>query len=450
MQVTETPSQGLKKEFAVVVPASELDQRLLERLNSLNQEVRLKGFRPGKVPVEHLRRLYGRTAMAEIVQSILPEIARKTLTDRGERAATPPDYKLPEDDEEAEKVLSGEADFRYTMVYEVLPRVVLGDFKKLDIERPVAEVTDDEIEKRLQEVVESTRTFETKSDPAVSGDRVTVAYEGKVDGEPFTGGSELDATIRIGSGQFLPGFEEQLVGLKTGDTKTITVTLPQNYGATQFAGKEATFTVTVKEVAAPQDQPVDDQLAERLGFKTIDEVRAAIRKQVETDYTNMARQKLKRQVFDLIDEMHRFELPETMVEQEFDNIWKNITAELSNSGRTFESEGTTEEAARADYRKIAERRVRLGLVLSEIGEQQKIEVTEEEQRRALAAYLRQFPGREEVMLDYFRNNPDAAASLRAPIFEEKVVDYLLELANVTDTKVSRDELFREEEEDRLI
>jgi trigger factor len=164
----------------------------------------------------------------------------------------------------------------------------------------------------------------------------------------------------------------------------------------------------------------------------------------------MARQKLKRQVFDLIDEMHRFELPETMVEQEFDNIWKNITAELSNSGRTFESEGTTEEAARADYRKIAERRVRLGLVLSEIGEQQKIEVTEEEQRRALAAYLRQFPGREEVMLDYFRNNPDAAASLRAPIFEEKVVDYLLELANVTDTKVSRDELFREEEEDRLI
>jgi trigger factor len=450
MQVTETPSEGLKREFQVVVSVEELGQRLLDRLNALNQEVRLKGFRPGKVPLEHLRRLYGRSAMAEIVQAILPEVARKTLSERGERAATSPDYKLPEDDEEAENVLLGKSEFRYTMVYEVLPSIALGDFKSLKIERPVAEVEEAEVERRLLEVADNARTYEAKSDAAAQGDRLTIAYEGKIDGEAFAGGSDQNASIRLGSGQFVPGFEDQLVGAKAGEQRQVTVTFPENYGAKHLAGKVATFDVTVKEVAAPQDSPLDDKLAERLGFKTIAEVRDTIRKQIETEYATMARQKLKRQVFDRLDELHRFDLPTSMVEQEFENIWKNITSELTNSGRSFETEGTTEEAAREDYRKIAERRVRLGLLLSEIGERQKIEVTEEEQRRALNAYLRQFPGRENVMLDYFRNNPDAVASLRAPIFEEKVVDYLLELADVSDVKVTRDELYREEEDERII
>ena len=253
--------------------------------------------------------------------------------------------------------------------------------------------------------------------------------------------------VRLGTSQFIPGFAEQLDGVGAGDRKTITVTFPEDYGARHLAGKEATFDVTVKEVAAPDPIVVDDELAKRLGLESLDQLREAIRQQVQTRYGLQTRQKVKRQLLDQLDTMHGFDLPAKMVEQEFDNIWRQIVSEMGQTGRTFENEDTTEEAAREEYRKIAERRVRLGLVLSEIGERNKIEVTEPEVQRALTAQLRQFPGREQQLIDYYRSNPDAVASLRAPIFEEKVVDYLLELVKVTDKTVSREELMREEEEE---
>jgi trigger factor len=446
MQVTETVSDGLKREFKIVVPIEELDDRLVKRLTSLKDEVRIKGFRPGKVPVNHLRKLYGRSAMAEIVQTMLREVANKTLDERGERAATPPDYQLPEDEGEAERVLSGKADLSYTMSYEVLPKVELSDFKTISVERPVVEIAEEEVEKQLEQLAENGRSFDPKTGKAENGDRVTISYLGKIDGEPFDGGADDNAVLRLGSGQFLPGFEEQLEGVSAGDEKTITVAFPDDYGAKHLAGKTASFDVTVKEVAAPGEATVDDQLAVRLGLESLDKLREAIRQQMQNQYNEATRMKVKRQILDKLDEMHSFELPPKMVDTEFDNIWRQVTADLAKNARTFEDEGTTEEAAREDYRKIAERRVRLGLVLSEIGERNKIEVRDEEMQRALAAQLRQFPGNEQAVLEYYRKDPDALSALRAPIFEEKVVDFLLELVKVADKKVTREELFKEDEE----
>lgn len=447
MQVNATVVEGLRREFEVVVPAAELDDRLATKLNELKDEVRIKGFRPGKVPVSHLKRLYGRSAMAEIVQTVINEVARNTLADRGERAALQPDFKLPEDEGAAEKILTGDADLTYTMTYEVLPKVELGDFASIAVERPVADMSEAEVDEEVTKLAESARTFSPKTGSAESGDRMTIAYAGKVDGEAFPGGTDDNATVRLGTSQFIPGFAEQLEGLAAGDEKTITVTFPDDYGARHLAGKEATFDVTVKEVASPDEIVIDDELAKRLGLESLEQLRDAIRQQVQTRYGLQTRQKVKRQLLDQLDTMHSFELPPKMVEQEFDNIWRQIVGEMGQTGRTFESENTTEEAAREDYHKIAERRVRLGLVLSEIGEKNKIEVTEPEVQRALQAQLRQFPGREQQLLDYYRSNPDAIASLRAPIFEEKVVDYLLELVKVTDKTVSPEELMKEDEED---
>ena len=450
MQVTSTLTEGLKREFKVVVPAAELDERLSTRLTSMKDEVRIKGFRPGKVPVSHLRRLVGKSTMAETVQNVISEVARNTLTERGERAAMQPSFDLPEDTGEAEKVLAGQADLAYVMRYEVLPTFELKDYKSIAIERPVADVSDSEVDAELTRLAENARTFSPKTGPAADGDQLTISYLGKVDGVPFEGGADENAIVRLGQSRFIPGFAEQLEGLAAGDEKVINVTFPADYGAANLAGKDATFDIVVKDVAAADPVTIDDELAKRVGLESLAQLRDAIRSQIQSRYGMATRQKVKRQILDQLDSLHAFELPETMVAQEFENIWRQITSEMEQSGRTFESEETTEEAARADYRKIAERRVRLGLVLSQIGEANNIQVTDEEVQRALGAQLRQFPGREQVLIDYYRANPDAVAGLRAPIFEEKVVDFLLELVKVTDTTVSPEELLKEETEEGAV
>ena len=444
MQITETVADGLKREFEVVVPAAELDQRLVERLSTMKAEVRLKGFRPGKVPISHLRRLYGRSAMAEIVQSVLAEVARDTLEKRGEKAAMQPDFKLPEDEGLANKILAGDADLTYTMAVDVLPKIELADFKKFAVERMTAKVTDAALDERVNKLAESARSYTTKLGAAAVGDQVTISYLGKIDGEVFEGGSDDNAVVKIGDGRFIPGFAEQLVGVKTDDRKTITVTFPTDYQAAQHAGKEAVFEVEVKAVAEPDDLEIDDSLAERLGLESLDALKDAVRQQIKAQYEQAARQKLKRKLLDQLEESHDFELPPGLVDQEFDTIWRQVSDELANSSKTFADEDTTEEEARQDYRKIAARRVRLGLVMSEIGEANTIEVTEEEVQRGLSAQLRQFPGREQALMDYYRNNPDAVVGLRAPIFEEKVVDYLLELVAVTEREVPPEELLSQD------
>ncbi|MEM8812513.1 MAG: trigger factor [Pseudomonadota bacterium] len=438
MQVTETMSEGLKRELEVVIPASDLDAKLTDYLDEMRGKVRINGFRPGKVPVAHLRKVYGKSAMAEIVQNSLGEWINKACSDREETPALQPDIKFQEDS--MEEVLVGKHDLQFTLAYEIIPAFDLTDFAAISVERQVVEVAESEIDDQLEKIGESNRSYSEKDGAAADGDRVTMDFVGKIDGEPFEGGAGEGTPLVLGSNQFIPGFEEQLVGVSAGDETTVTVTFPEEYPAAHLAGKEAVFDVTVKEVAGPDELEMDDAFAERLGLESMEKLRATIREQIENEYGQLTRQRVKRQLLDALDEAHPFDLPAQLVDNEFEGIWKQITDDMERSEKTFEDEGTNEEAARADYHKIAERRVRLGLVLSKVGEANSIEVTDAETERALYERVRQFPGQEKAVFDYYRQNPEAMASLRAPVYEEKVVDFLLELVKVTDTTVTKEDL----------
>ncbi|MBO3760083.1 trigger factor [Ciceribacter sp. L1K22] len=447
MQVIETLAEGLKRELKVVIPAKDMEQRMNERLAEVKDKVRINGFRPGKVPTSHVKKMYGKSIMAELVNEIVRDRPSAILSERGEKSATQPEIAMTEDEAEANKILAAEADFEFTVSYEVIPPIELKPVDKIRVTREVVEIDEAEVTEQIEKIAENARTFETKKGKAATGDRVTMDYLGKVDGEAFDGGKDEDAELVIGSNRFIPGFEDQLVGLKAGDEKVITVTFPADYPAANLAGKEATFDITVKDVAAPAALELNDELATKLGIESLDKLKEIVRGQIESQFGNVTRQKVKRQILDQLDEMYKFDTPSKLVDAEFENIWRQINTDLAQSGKTFEDEDTTEEEARAEYRKLAERRVRLGLVLSEIGEKAGVEVTEEEMQRALYAQLQQFPGQQKEILDFFRNTPGAAASLRAPIFEEKVIDKLLTEVTVTDKTVSKDELLADDEGD---
>lgn len=447
MQINETLSEGLKRELTVVIPANELDDRLQVRLQELKSRARINGFRPGKVPVSHLKKVYGKSAMAEIVETLVADTTRKALDDRGEKAAMQPKIDMTDDEAEATKILQGEADLVFTMAYEVVPEFDIADFSGIKVERPVAEIPQQDIENRLHEIGESSRPYESVDRPAEDGDQLTMSYVGKVDGEAFEGGSDDEAKLVIGSNRFIPGFEEQLIGLKVGDEKAIEVTFPEDYPAEHLAGKAATFDIVIKDIAAPGEVVLDDAFAESLGIESMESLRENVTRQIQTQYEFASRQKVKRQLLDALDEIYKFDLPEALVEQEFENVWRQVMHDIEQHGKSFEDEGTTEEEARKEYRAIAERRVRLGLVLSRIGENAEVEVTEDELQRALYEQVRGYPGQEQQVLDHYRNNPEALQALRAPIFEEKTVDYILELAQVTEKPVSKEELLAEDDDD---
>ena len=446
MQVIETLAEGLKRELKVVIPAKDMEARLNERLEEVKGRVRINGFRPGKVPPAHLKKLYGKSVMAELVNEIIREQPTSILSERGEKSATQPEIAMTEDEKEADKILNAQADFEFTLSYEVIPAIELKDASGISVTREVVEIPESEVDEQIERIAESTRSYEEKKGKAASGDRVTLDYEGKVDGVPFEGGKDSDAELILGSGRFIPGFEDQLVGVKAGDEKTITVTFPADYPAPNLAGKEATFDVSVKAVAAPGKLEINDELASKLGLESEAKLREIVRGQIESQFGTITRQKLKRQILDQLDELYAFDVPQRLVDAEFEQIWRQINADLAQSGKTFEDEDTTEEKAREEYRKLAERRVKLGLVLSEIGEKAGVEVSEDEMNKALYAQISQFPGQEKEIIEYFRKTPGAIAGLRAPIFEEKVVDHLLGEIKVADKTVTKEELLAEEEE----
>ena len=446
MQVTETAAAGLKREYRVVVPATDLEARVNERLDDLKGKVQLRGFRPGKVPVEHLRRLYGKAAMAEVIEAAVREANSKIVNDHGFKLAIEPKVSLPEEQSAVEEVITGKSDLAYTVEIEILPPITLTDFKTIKLERPVADVAEAEIDQTLQRIAEQNRPFAAKSEGAEKGDRVTISFEGKIAGEPFAGGSAEDVPMVLGSGQFIPGFEDHLTGIKAGESRTFDIKFPDDYAAAAVAGKEATFTVTAKAVEAPGSVTMDDDFAKTLGLESLAKLRDDIRDRLQHDHAAASRQKLKRALLDELDERHKFEPPPSLVEQEFANVWATIENDLKREGRTFADEGTTEEKARAEYRGIAERRVRLGLVIAEIGEKNNIKVTDEQLSAAVVEQARRLPGHEKQVWEYYRKNPAALATLRAPLFEDKVVDFLVELATVTEKPMSRDELFKEDEQ----
>ena len=447
MQVTETLNEGLKREIKIVVAKEDMASQLETKLETLKGQVKLNGFRQGKVPKSHLQQMYGKQAMAEIVNEYVSQRTGEVLKEREERAAQQPEINMTEDEKEADEILAGKKDFEFTMSYEVIPEINVPELEKLKLTRPVAEVTDKEVDEQIEKIGDNMKPYEEKKGKAAKGDRIIMNYLGKIDGEAFEGGADNDAQLVIGSGQFIPGFEDQLTGKKAGDETVVKVKFPDEYGAKHLAGKDAEFDVTVIKVEKAGKLEVNDEFATKLGMENVDKLKEAVRGQVEGQYTSFSRAKLKREILDTLDKKTKMELPEKMVTQEFDNIWNQMNSELERAGKTFKDEGTTEAKAKKEYQTLAERRVRLGLVLAEIGEKSDVQVTDDEMQAAVYKQIQQYPGQEEQVLNYFKENPDAVAGLRAPLYEDKVIDFIVEKAEVKDKTVSKEELMKEEEDE---
>src|SRR5450759_4715734 len=397
MQVTETLSEGLKREFKVVVPAAELDAKVNVRLDELKDRVRINGFRPGKVPVAHLKRMYGRSTMAEVIDATVRDTNNQIISERGYKLAADPQVTLPTEQEAVEKLISGQSDLDYTMAVEIVPPIELTDFKTIKLTKLTSEVTDAEVAEAIARISEQNKPFSAKpeGEKAAKDDRVVISFAGTIDGKQFEGGSGDDSVVLIGSKTFIPGFEDQLIGIAAGETRTLKVTFPAHYPKAELAGKNAEFVVTAKSIESPGTVTVDDDFAKSLGLESLVKLREAVKDRIGREHVAMSRQKLKRALLDELDVRHKFEPPPSLVEEEFDRVWKSVLTEMENEKKSFADEDTTEEKAKAEYRAIAERRVRLGLVLAEIGEKNTITVTEDEMSRAIMERARQFAGQEQ-------------------------------------------------------
>ena len=448
MQVTETLNEGLKHEFKISVPAIDLDAKADARLVDMKDKVRLNGFRPGKVPVAHLKKIYGRSVMAETIDQTIRDTNTQIFTERGFRLAGEPKITMPTEQKEVEDLLSGKTDLTYTVAIEIVPAITLADFKSFNVEKPVVDVTDGDVDEAIKRIADQSRPYAAKADGAKAekGDRVTMDFTGTIDGVPFDGGKGEGIQLVIGSGQFIPGFEDQMIGVGAGETRTVKVSFPKNYASETLAGKPAEFETKATAVEAPGETVIDDEFAKSLGLESLDKLKEAARERLKAEFAGAIRQRVKRTLLDRLDESHKFEAPPSLVAEEFNLMWNSIKAEMESGGKTFADENTTEDAAKEEYQTIADRRVRLGLVLSEIGEKNKITVSDDEVSRAVIERARSMPGREKEVWDYYRSNANALAQLRAPIYEDKVVDFILELANVTEKKISREELFKDEDE----
>ena len=445
MQIVEKSVEGLSRVYGVTVPAALLAEKVEARIAEITPTLNLKGFRPGKVPTGHVRRLFGKSLMSEIVEQTINETTQKVLSDNNMRPAGEPDLR-PEGD--IQDVVEGRSDLAYEIALEVIPEFEPADFSEISLKRPIYEPTEEEVGEALAELAESSKTYQPRKGKTVKskdGDQLLIDFLGRVDGEAFEGGGAEDATLTLGSGQFIPGFEEQLVGAKPGDEVLVKVTFPAEYQAAQLAGKDAEFTVQVKEVRAPMASKVDDALAERLGIENLEKLKELLRSNLQSQFAGATRFKLKRALLDILDERHDFLLPPRMVEAEFSQIWEQVQQDKTAGGLPPEDADKSDAQLEVEYRKIAERRVRLGLVLAEVGRINNVQVTEQELAEAMRAEAMRYGAQAQQIFDFLRQNPSAQSQIRAPIFEEKVVDLIVSRAKVEDEKVSKEDLLREDD-----
>jgi len=443
MEITETNTDGLRREFKVVVAASDIDKQVTSRLSELGRTIRLPGFRPGKVPITVLKKRYGRAVMGEVLERVVNDGSSEAIRARNLRPAVQPRIEIVSFNEGT--------DLEYKMAIEVLPEIRPMDFTEIEVERLRPEVPETEIQTALERIAQRQRKSEPVERAAEKGDAVVIDFKGTVDDKEFAGGSAEGYTLELGADAFIPGFEDQLVGAKAGEARTVEVTFPADYGAADLAGKVARFAVDVKEVRRYQVQPVDDTLAQAVGLQNLEELRKSVAEQFERDYASLARQRLKRALLDKLAARHDFPVPEGMVDIEFQGIWRQLEQERERQKAAGEpEEGVDEEQLKSEYRAIAVRRVRLGLLLAEVGRTHNITVAPEEINRALSEQARRFPGQERRIIEYYREHPEAIDQIRAPIFEDKVIDFILERAQVTERSVPVSELLREEDEDESV
>jgi trigger factor len=447
MQVTETTNSGLKRGFHITVAAADLSVKANAKLKDMAGKAQIKGFRPGKVPVDHLKRMYGKSVMAEVVQETVDEHARSVFADRNLKPAYQPEVKLPEAEGEVNAVIAGTGDLSFSVEAEVIPTFELQDASGLSLTKHVIEASDAHIDEAVARLASQYKSWETKDGASATGDRVTISFVGKIDGVEFDGGKGEDIPLEIGSNQFIPGFEEQLVGKSIGEDVVVKVSFPENYGAANLAGKAAEFATKVTGVEAPKVAAIDEDFAKKVGFEDVAKLRDMVKSGLEREFGRMTSMKMKRDVLDALDKQYSFELPSKLVDAEFNGIWNALQNEMKKAGKSFADEETTEEKATEEYKAIAARRVRLGLVLGTMGEKEGIQVNEQELQQALIGRVRQFPGQEKQVYDYYRSNPSALIELRGPIFEQKVVDHIVGKATVADKTVSKEDLQAMVEED---
>lgn len=441
MQITQTNSDGLKRDFTIVVDAAEIDTKVTERLTTVGADIKLPGFRPGKVPLAILRQRFGKSVMGEVLEQTVNEMSQKALDDNELRPAQQPKIEITKFDEGA--------DLEFTLEVEIMPDFKPMDFSKLKLEKMVAEVEDAKVDEALKEIAGQQKNFVAvaKNRKSKEGDSLLIDFVGKVDGEAFEGGSAEGHQLELGSNSFIPGFEDQLIGAKGGDEVAVKVTFPENYGAAHLAGKDAVFDVKVHEVREAAEVEINDEFATKLGLDNLDALKDAVRGQIEQQYAQLSRQSLKRNMLDAMAEAHDFEVPPGMKQGEFDSIWQQFEQELEQSGQKLEDQDQSEEELRDEYMNIAERRVRLGLLLAEVGRINNIEVSQDEVNQAMIAQARNYPGQEKMIFEMFQKRPEMQAQLRAPIFEDKVIDFISELATITEKKVSVDELMKDPDEE---
>lgn len=446
MQVVQNAAEGLKREFTITVPADEIATKVTEKLASLRQQVNMKGFRPGKVPVNLLKKMYGQAVMGEVLEETVNASSQQALQDGELRPATQPKIEVQKFEEGSE--------LEYTMAVEVMPEFDPMDFGKLELERLTAEVEETRVDEAIGNIAEQQKTFEPISGNRKSkkGDALLIDFVGKVDGEAFEGGTATDFQLELGSGRFIPGFEDQLIGAKAGEKPNVEVTFPEDYQAQELAGKAAVFEVEVKEVREAKAVEVNDDFAKQMGLDDLEALKNAVRGQLEQELTGMTRMRLKRTLLDALADNHDFEVPPGMVESEFGQIVGQLRTQQGDGGHDHEhdhDDGKVEatEEEKAEYMPIAERRVRLGLLLAEVGRRNNIDVNADEVNRAIMEQARRFPGQERQVMEFYTKTPEAMAQIRAPLFEDKVVDYILEMANLTDRTVSAEELARDPDDE---
>ena len=442
MQITETKAEGLKREFKIVVPAAKIEEQVDNRLKELTHTVRMPGFRPGKVPASLLRKKYGQSVRGEVLERSIGESSSQTMTDRGLRPAMQPEIEIVSFDE-------GE-DLEYTMVVELFPEIEPIDPAAITLEQLVAKADEETVEKTLQRLADAHKTSEVIASKRKSktGDILLIDFVGRVDGEEFQGGKAESYLLELGSNSLIPGFEEQLVGAKAGEEVKVEVTFPEDYGAENLAGKAAVFDVSVRELRKSVAAAIDDDLAKKVGTENLEALRKAIGEDHDREFKNISRLRLKRALLDNLADTYSFEVPEGMVEREFEAIWKQIEEQRQAGSEADdpEDEGKSDDELKAEYRAISERRVRLGLLLVEVGRLNNLSVGREEVNRAIAAEARRYPGQEKAVFDYYRDTPEAMEAIRAPLMEDKVVDFILEMAEITERTVSVDELLAEPDE----
>ena len=437
MQVTETNTDGLTREYKIVLAAKDIDDKLSARLHEIGQSVKVPGFRPGKIPLSILKQRFGSAVMGEVLERAVQDSSSQAMMERGLRPALQPTIEITAFDQGS--------DLEYSMKVELLPEIETMDFGEITLEQLKVAVPDAEVERALENLAGAQKKTEPLAEArkAESGDVLVIDFRGSVDGEELPGMAAEGHHLELGSNQFVGTFEEQLVGIDKGESREVTVTFPEEYVNEKLAGRDAVFQVTVNDILAAVPLPIDDDLAKRLGLESLDQLKENVRGQIGNEYQQVSRSRMKRALLDTLAESHGFEVPQGMVESEFELIWKQIEKDRTEGNLDAEDEGKSDDELKAEYRSIAERRVRLGLLLSEVGRQNSIEVSEEEVNQALLREVQQHPGREREVYEFFQRTPEAMAQIRAPLYEDKVVDFIVELAKIEEREVTPEQL-REE------